>query len=65
MTKKLLLTIGVILFVFGLSDFGSRGGRRGWSAGFPTEARFSMAIGAGLITAGWLARKRSTDKKSN
>ena len=66
MAKKLLLIIGVMLFVFGLSDFSSRGfGNRsrrsgGWSAKFSVEARFSMVIGAGLITVGWLARKRKT-----
>ena len=58
---RLVLVIGVMLFVFGLSGFGVGGGARGsrWSGGFSTNERIVMALGAGLVTAAWARKEKS------
>ena len=57
-----LIVVGVVLLVLGLTGYEDTGFYRGGvSRGFPTESRVEMACGAGLLAAGLLIRKRSTN----
>lgn len=58
------LVLGVSIVLFGLTGFqggrsaSSRLGDVGQRAQFPFEARVEIAVGAALVTWGWLLRRR-------